>query len=1848
MAGFTGTGYAPPGPYSTTDYDAPQASALESLRVPILIGEGNEFLSATNVELVRGSTSHHDQQIVSEDETGRSVVSVGLDGHVTLGDADGVLTKFQVRNLPIVDGKDNGTVTMSRGDVAVTIDGQAIVVRSVNGNTGIVELAQAPQPGQLVRCSYFFNRLDTLATDNVSGQVTATAASVDASQGISDVNAQAAGTTVLAFAAAVGATAANNVLSLLVDGVLRTVVIPPRSTYTMAQVAAAINSVSAGSLTATTFIDAYGLSCLRLHADSDLLVQDGSANQLLGLASGQSSMRTKTFYTFNGPIVDGSNMGATTTDPTKVTVLVDGVQVIPTKVVGQTRAVTLPVSPKAGAVVTIRYYHNTWQDTFDYLPNPGVVAVTQVGDTPNKSEYVSGAGFILNDGKIIWGTASTVAAGVTTAGGTVFGAGQVSSTLVDDKIFLAACQAVSATDWQLPEQPTLGNGRETKLGKSLFQTVSNDRIDLPVNRPDVVSAYWGWDVQEAITRGPVPVLRVEGLVVTLGTPVPAGASVWVSFYYNRITSSDWTVTAVHPGNSGDGTYEVSNQAGASLVGASFNPASKSAGLDGIEVTWPSGSEALPDLLYSPVAGAVYRGPIEERATVTFAERTAEPARVASPGNGPFDLVSGQSDHLRFLIDGAALASGAAGLNLSSPTGNGPGFNAVLIGSDADYVGGTGATVGESYTLDADQEINFEVDGVSIKAVVPAGENKTLAHFADYINEAANGHAGLVRAATNTTIVLDVGTRKAINEYYTGWKIAIGHNATYAVPSEVLEVSAYDGSTGTATVPAWDVDSTASGAIQFLGVPADGTTVSIAGVTFTAVAVADAAAQQFSTAGTTVEAATSLAASINHGNSQTLFQNGTARTVAAVSGGSDTVTLTAGAPGLMGRFLLVKAGAGVASLALTQMTAALPNYSIYNPATMAQYVAATRFTGSLSLATDKFNKLDFVYVGYETGEIHFGATLGDGPYANANAIAIAVQAAMQAEIDASITDENSLEGLQVLVSADSSNRLVFKLQRAGMDGGGLLAFAANADPSKDFAVLAGIDTGSEVAGGQAVLMQAEIAKVVSVATIHDHDRLLIRNRLLPGGAGSLAARTVVDQARVIIGAGSGNAFAGLETGAVSRAGSKATIAPATLAGKVTLVGGQDAGTKQPIVTFYDGNGSATANNVLKFQLDGIDVTTTFTATGTGQATPLGPLSNASSVLGQIATALGTVLGVPFGNPTNVKTRLLVRQEGLGLRLTSSRSDAKSGITIKAGSANGVLGLAEGLTAERTLVPVSLLVSALNADRQTNFVSALLSFTATDGGTPCFAEVALAAVAKDAANQEYLFIQSLSAGSASSVQWKASSSKDALASGTGLLVALDTIDYGEAAIGGFYVVSEETHGSGSVNTSVLNNGVGQDGVIGQTYRDRVTGLTFTILPRGFHDNEAGPWTPYPAGASFVLVGSKTFVADANVPIKAIPGLELVVSNTAGIATGDTVQVKTYSRNGPEPKVGDLYYASYTYRKTDLKTSFFTKFSALEKAFGAVSPENPLSMAAYLSMLNGAVLLGCKQVARAEGQSIASLEAYSAAISDLEGTLPGQVTPDVIVPLRGDSDVLFQVLAKSCDKMSSQRYRSERTAIIGLGAGRTPTEAQNLATLLSNERMRLVYPDMVVVPVTDFMGNTREYLVDGFYMAAALAGSVVNPNFDVASPWTNRKLVGFSQTGRKLDEVQMNQIAQAGVTIIKDKSPFLLVRHGLTTDMSRLETKLPTIVQIQDEVQRQGRDVTEPFVGSKFLADLLTAIEGRLSMRLKSLVAAQILASYMAVKAMSSSGDMTAAEVEASYVPIFPLLYLFLTLHLRGTNS
>jgi len=473
MAAFPGTVYAPPGVYTRTLFESPVSGVLAGVRIPVFIGTGNELLQQQDLEVIRGSSSSVDQQVPQEDETGRAVVSISQTGQVTLGDFNGDRRRIQVRNFPITSGDGTGTIATDPSSIFVTINGRPDVVLSVaRADIGVIEISTAPDFGDDVRVTYFFKRTDTQITDDTSNQVTPISAILNGAIG-----------NLFEF------TSTTNQFSVTVDAQETIVNVTfPVGGVSAATVISLINGAAAGtSLVASTYINNFGQTAIRLVADRDLVIGSGTANVVLGFTRGQSTRRNRVFYVFNGPMVDGGNGGITTTDTSKVTVRVDGVQVIPVEVDGQNRAVTLPFAPEAGATVTIQYYFNTWQDTFDYLANINVTEVLRCGIVPGNNDFIEDADFILKDDLILWGTAFLVTPGITTTGAPEFGPNQINGLLIDNRWFLAETEVViddtvtppveDRTKFTLPAQPTTGNGRDNPLGQSVWTTISNYRLD---------------------------------------------------------------------------------------------------------------------------------------------------------------------------------------------------------------------------------------------------------------------------------------------------------------------------------------------------------------------------------------------------------------------------------------------------------------------------------------------------------------------------------------------------------------------------------------------------------------------------------------------------------------------------------------------------------------------------------------------------------------------------------------------------------------------------------------------------------------------------------------------------------------------------------------------------------------------------------------------------------------------------------------------------------------------------------------------------------------------------------------------------------------------------------------------------------------------------------------------------------------------------------------------------------------------------------------------------------------------------------------------------------------------------
>jgi len=892
---------------------------------------------------------------------------------------------------------------------------------------------------------------------------------------------------------------------------------------------------------------------------------------------------------------------------------------------------------------------------------------------------------------------------------------------------------------------------------------------------------------------------------------------------------------------------------------------------------------------------------------------------------------------------------------------------------------------------------------------------------------------------------------------------------------------------------------------------------------------------------------------------------------------------------------------------------------------ASYTAMSALgSDSVTIVAGDHDELSVSYVGITgaglVSRTDVTVTIPNASYTAAE-LAQEIQDQLQAVFDGVISDDGagttSLE-----VTADSIGRMVFTLTDvAAADIYGYIEFVTSVD---DLAQVIGVDV--DIAdGSQSKFGILPVADFVSTDTSDGNnqflrDRLILRSRFVAGARYVSLTRNTIE----VVSGGDLAEACGLVAGTV------ATSAPLGRSLDILLtldMGWDETSGSLAGVTLYDGTGTESANNLLSLVVNGqshnIDLLD-------GNAD--GTTRSAQQIADLIDSVIGTT-SVVNGNLIHAHLPVSVNAY----------------IEVGEGSANDRFSLTAGDTFTTSAVSASAFSSALNSHlaqggqlalRAFMFSTDIQSVSALQGDF--VTTYGITYLTEDVAGRSYVTFESLNVGIDSNITFSSSTGVDEIGSGLGINAGDSVV--GEAPYQGFVVTSDNPAGSGSAGTSVLS-ATGADGVVGQTYVDSVTGLRLTVLAR-----DGGQRYPTGANATLTFVSSKTILTNSTLPVKVIPGVSLIVENTSGVTVGETVYVETFANAGDidvnrEPSIGSTYYLDIVRNKSVFGTAVFTRISDVIAEFGDISPQNSLTMAAYYAFVNGASAIALKQVPLLEGETELTTAQILASITESEGEILTGLSPSIIVPLVPANDAILTELSRHCDIQSSLRYRSERTAIVGFPAGTQPKEAQRLASITKNSRVRLVYPDIVSSTITNVQGVSQTYLLDGRYLAVALASATTAGTIDVATPWTSLQVLGFNTLSRNLDAVDANQTANSGVTVLQQRGGQIVVRHGLTTDMTSALTKTPTVIQIADEVHLRARNLTNDYIGQKFVPAVINQIEGRVNEMFRRLVAEQIINSFTGVSVAQDPEDPTGILIEAYYRPMFPLLYIQFTFNVRS---
>jgi hypothetical protein len=306
--------------------------------------------------------------------------------------------------------------------------------------------------------------------------------------------------------------------------------------------------------------------------------------------SAQADGTNLIFMVGDGPIVTGQNGGIYTTSTSDVTVKVNNVVVPIASVDGANSLVTLVTAPAYGATVTISYYGNIYQYTYDILPSDTVRSITKIGYNSTSNDFVNGRDFVLDTNGVFntvnWGNSVKITDGTTTSGFNSFYSDIDNASVIDNQIFrVSASGTVDGTNkaFVLADTPVIGNG----LGK-------------PTNDLTKIKVYVGTNPYVA-TIATVETLNAATKTILLQTAPSIGQKVYVTQYESLITDDTWDVTVIS-----DGTYSITNTESESAWGVVYDSSASS----GHAVTYPAGL-GLSDALVPPATG------IDETITLTF-------------------------------------------------------------------------------------------------------------------------------------------------------------------------------------------------------------------------------------------------------------------------------------------------------------------------------------------------------------------------------------------------------------------------------------------------------------------------------------------------------------------------------------------------------------------------------------------------------------------------------------------------------------------------------------------------------------------------------------------------------------------------------------------------------------------------------------------------------------------------------------------------------------------------------------------------------------------------------------------------------------------------------------------------------------------------------------------------------------------------------------------------------------------------------------------------------------------------------------------------------------------------------
>lgn len=393
-----------------------------------------------------------------------------------------------------------------------------------------------------------------------------------------------------------------------------------------------------------------------------------------------------------------------------------------------------------------------------------------------------------------------------------------------------------------------------------------------------------------------------------------------------------------------------------------------------------------------------------------------------------------------------------------------------------------------------------------------------------------------------------------------------------------------------------------------------------------------------------------------------------------------------------------------------------------------------------------------------------------------------------------------------------------------------------------------------------------------------------------------------------------------------------------------------------------------------------------------------------------------------------------------------------------------------------------------------------------------------------------------------------------------------------------------------------------------------------------------------------------ASENLPSTTVSEV-LSIGNLKGssdyVATTDyTIEnnVISWVVDGSSPPEGSSYYVEYAAGpETDqYDPKLIFSLQELRDIYGDVfkyedDTINPVFLGASLAFESGTKMLYVIQV---DGSTAAKyVDSLTANVQFIEDAYR-------IIPMDLNVEINSAMISHVKD-MSLPEERKERKTMFGAvhsssNFTEVRTSVGGYAKNFAEERLNVIYPDVA----TKRLSDGKVYDLGAPYICAAIAG--LEGSQPVERSLTRSVLTNFIELkGVSMLRKQKNLLAEDGVMILEQPGgpgTSISIRHGLTTDMSTVQTRENSIIAIKDYCSKYIRKGLEPYIGVENITpDLVVRMRASVETLLSNLKDSNKIIRGEIVEIFQDPDNPDTIIMEVIIFPPYPCNYVKITLFL-----